>query len=122
MDELKKNKNNPEAGKKIMKDNANTSDTTTAVLTNEQVQQQQVMEKAQTHMDKWLEDKSEGISAARKYYPALSQLRLQSKLLRILEDPKKTFIFALITTIGFLDMTLILIGLISAYITAAIDF
>jgi predicted Zn finger-like uncharacterized protein len=123
-EEMEKNKNNPAVMRKTVSRVTGTTNTTTTAGSDTQSPQNketQVMEKAQTHMDKWLEDKSEGLSAARNYYPAISQLMMQTKLLRILENPKKTFIFAMIMTVGLLDMTWILIGLTSAYITASLE-
>jgi hypothetical protein len=82
---------------------------------------EQVLEKAQAQMDKWLEDEAGRITAARKYYPAVSQMTVQTKLLKILENPKKTFIFAMIMTVGLLDLAWIMIGLTGAYITASLE-
>ena len=121
IEEIEKNKDNPEALKKIIEGKTNASDTTPPAQTDEQLRQQQVMEKAQAYMEKWQTDDSEALAAARKYYPAVSSLMTQTKLLKILENPKKTFIFAMIMTIGFLDVTHILIGLTAAYITASLD-
>lgn len=91
------------------------------VLTEEQLKQQKVMEKADSYLYSWFDDKSAALSAARKYYPVLSQLRLQSKLITVLHEPRQAFHYALVMMLSWLDLTWILAGFCGAYVLAAFD-
>jgi len=115
--ELEENKDNPEALKKIMEQ----KESEKPALTEEQLKQQKVMEKVDSYLYSWFDDKSAALSAARKYYPVLSPLRLQSKLITVLQEPQQAFHFALLMTLGLLDVAWLLAGFCGAYVLAAFD-
>jgi hypothetical protein len=83
-------------------------------------QESQVMNKAYDYLVQWEED-SPRLVAARKYYPALMKLAGQCKIQRIMADPQQAFHFALLMTLGLLDVAWLLAGLCGAYVLAAFD-
>ncbi len=80
----------------------------------------EVMDKAGEHLSQWEED-APRLSAARKYYPALSKLMAQCKLQRMISEPQQAFHFALLMTLGLLDVAWLLAGFCGAYVLAAFD-
>jgi hypothetical protein len=79
-----------------------------------------VFEKAGQRMFEWEENET-AVRNARKYFPALACLAHQCELLRMLENPRRAFQWALIDTVGLFDIVWILLGMGLAYITLALD-
>jgi len=79
-----------------------------------------VFGKARQRMFEWEENET-ALRNVRKYFPALARLANQCELLRILENPQRTFTLALIDTVGLFDIVWILLGLGLAYIALALD-
>ncbi|MGH2271305.1 hypothetical protein ACQ9LF_05860 [Anaerohalosphaeraceae bacterium U12dextr] len=80
-----------------------------------------VLSKADSVSAQWQEE-IDLRNAARKYYPALSAVFIQADIQRKMEAPDGGFRFALISSLGLLEVFWIFIGLSGAYTMSVFEF
>ena len=84
------------------------------------IEEEAVLEQASMRQVQWYDEKTDK-QMARKYYPAVSKLSQQAKILDVFKDKKLTYQLAFMNTLGLFDMVWILMGLGLGYATAVFD-